>query len=84
MEPADEKPAQRPAPAAEELSEGERLEDLDTCMVRRGRREPSAPRAPSGLSQCPAHPVPEDPRKLPGDGACRAVLSAKALTAAVT
>ncbi|KAF6074113.1 capping protein regulator and myosin 1 linker 1 [Phyllostomus discolor] len=33
VEPADEKPARRLAPAAEELTEAERLEDLDTCMM---------------------------------------------------
>ncbi|KAM5294109.1 F-actin-uncapping protein LRRC16A isoform 2-T2 [Glossophaga mutica] len=33
LELAGEKPARRPAPAAEELTEVERLEDLDTCMM---------------------------------------------------
>lgn len=40
VEPADEKPAKRPVLTVEELTELERLEDLDTCMVRRG---PDAP-----------------------------------------
>nr|XP_024425756.2 F-actin-uncapping protein LRRC16A [Desmodus rotundus] len=33
VELAEEKPARRPVPAAEELTEVERLEDLDTCMM---------------------------------------------------
>ncbi|XP_037008924.2 F-actin-uncapping protein LRRC16A isoform X2 [Artibeus jamaicensis] len=33
VELADEKPARRPVPAVEELTELERLEDLDTCMM---------------------------------------------------